>query len=78
MSQSGLEVDSATGMKHSIYSLRHKAICMQLVLSEGKVNVFSLAKIAGASVEQIARFYARNLPMSAEMARNLQSFGGQE
>jgi len=76
MSQSGLEVDSATGMKHSIYSLRHTAICMRLVLSEGKVNIFNLAKNAGTSVEQIERFYARNLPMSAEMARNLQSFGG--
>jgi len=78
MSQSGLEVDSSTGMKHSIYSLRHTAICMRLVLSEGKVNIFNLAKNAGTSVEQIERFYARNLPMSAEMARNLQSFGGDD
>ena len=78
MGQSGLEVDSATGMKHSIYSLRHTAICMRLVLSEGKVNIFNLAKNAGTSVEQIERFYARNLPMSAEMARNLQSFGGED
>jgi len=46
-----------------------------LVLSEGKVNIFNLAKNSGTSVEQIERFYARNLPMSAEMARNLQSFG---
>ncbi len=65
-------------LKHSIYSLRHTAICMRLVLSEGKVNIFNLAKNAGTSVEQIERFYARNLPMSAEMARNLQSFGGEE
>jgi hypothetical protein len=27
------------------------------------------------SVEQIERFYARNLPLSKEMAKNLQSFG---
>ena len=78
MSQSGLEVDSATGKKHSIGSLKHTAICMRLVLSEGKVNIFNLAKNAGTSVEQIERFYARNLPMSAEMARNLQSFGGEQ
>jgi len=51
---------------------------MRLVLSEGKDNIFNLAKNAGTSVEQIERFYARNLPMSAEMARNLQSFGGEE
>jgi hypothetical protein len=50
---------------------------MGLVLSEGKVNIFNLAKNAGTSVEQIERFYARNLQMSAEMARNLQSFGGE-
>jgi hypothetical protein len=30
----------------------------------------------GTSVDQIERFYARNLPLSKEMARNLQSFGG--
>ena len=41
-----------------------------------QVNIFNLAKNAGTSVEQIERFYARNLPLSAEMARNLQSFGG--
>lgn len=41
-----------------------------------EVNIFNLAKNAGTSVEQIERFYARNLPLSAEMARNLQSFGG--
>jgi len=29
-------------------------------------------------VEQIERFYARNLPLSAELARHLQSFGGEE
>ena len=51
---------------------------MRLVLSEGQVNIFNLAKNAGTSVEQIERFYARNLPMSAEMARNLQSFGGED
>jgi hypothetical protein len=48
---------------------------MRLIKSEGKVNIFNLAKTAGTSVEQIERFYARHLPLSAEMARNLQSFG---
>ena len=38
-------------------------------------NIFNLAKNAGTSVNQIERFYARNLPLSAEMAKNLQSFG---
>ena len=55
--------------------LRHTAICMQIILSEGQVNIFNLAKNAGTSVEQIERFYARNLPLSKEMAKNLQTFG---
>ena len=50
---------------------------MRIILSHGQVNVFNLAKNAGTSVEQIERFYARNLPLSAEMARNLQSSGEQ-
>jgi hypothetical protein len=61
--------------KHSLYSLRHTAICMRLTLSKGHVNIYSLAKNAGTSVNQIERFYARNLPLSAELVRNLQSFG---
>ena len=44
-------------------------------LSHGKVNIFNLAKNAGTSVEQIERFYAKHLPLSREMAKNLQSFG---
>jgi hypothetical protein len=70
-----VENDPLTGMKHTIYSLRHTAICMRIILSEGTVNIFNLAKNAGTSVDQIERFYARNLPLSKEMAINLQSFG---
>jgi hypothetical protein len=61
---------------HSLYSLRHTAICMRLTLSKGQVNIYTLAKNAGTSVNQIERFYARHLPLSAELIRNLQSFGG--
>jgi len=46
-----------------------------IINSEGKVNIFNLAKNAGTSVDQIERFYAKYLPLSAEMARNLQTFG---
>ena len=70
-----LKTDPFTGTEHSVYSLRHTAICMRIILSEGQVNIFNLAKNAGTSVDQIERFYARHLPLSAEMARNLQSFG---
>jgi hypothetical protein len=78
MKRAGVEDDHITGMKHTIYSLRHTAICMRIVLSEGKVNIFNLAKNAGTSVDQIERFYARHLPLSAELARNLHAFGSQE
>ena len=73
--QSNLTTDSITGKTHSLYSLRHTAICMRIINSEGKVNIFNLAKNAGTSVDQIERFYARFLPLSKEMAKNLQSFG---
>lgn len=76
LQEAGIKHDPFTQADHTVYSLRHTAICMRIILSEGQVNIFNLAKNAGTSVEQIERFYARNLPLSAEMARNLQSFGG--
>jgi hypothetical protein len=75
LDRESLELDPQTGKKHMLYSLRHTAICMRIINSEGKVNIFNLAKNAGTSVDQIERFYAKYLPLSAEMARNLQSFG---
>jgi hypothetical protein len=47
----------------------------RLVLSHGRVNIYSLAKNAGTSVNQIERFYAKRLPISRELMENLQSFG---
>ena len=70
-----IQIDQATGKTHTLYSLRHTAICMRIINSEGRVNIFNLAKNAGTSVDQIERFYARFLPLSKEMAKNLQSFG---
>jgi hypothetical protein len=40
----------------------------------GQMKIFNLAKNAGTSVEQIERLYARQLPLSAELIRNLQTF----
>jgi len=71
----GLERDVFTEKKHTLYSLRHTAICMRIVNSEGQVNIYNLTKNAGTSVNQVERFYAKHLPLSAELARNLQSFG---
>jgi hypothetical protein len=75
LDETGLKRDPITDTDRSIYSLRHTAICMRIILSEGKVNIFNLAKNAGTSVDQIERFYAKRLPLSAAMARNLQEFG---
>ena len=69
------QVRPGTETERSVYCLRHTAICMRIILSHGKVNIFNLAKNAGTSVEQIERFYAKHLPLSREMAKNLQSFG---
>ncbi len=62
-------------VSHSLYSIRHTALCMRLIKSKGEVNIYNLAKSAGTSTEQLERFYLRNLPLSAELARNLQTFG---
>ena len=77
LDETGLKYDPVTETERSVYCLRHTAICMRIILSHGKVNIFNLAKNAGTSVEQIERFYAKHLPLSREMAKNLQSFGEQ-
>ena len=77
LERTDLKHDPVTDTERSVYSLRHTAICMRIILSHGKVNIFNLAKNAGTSVNQIERFYARHLPLSRELARNLQSFGGE-
>lgn len=75
LKQGNIQTDEPMGKQHTLYSLRHTAICMRIIKSEAKVNIFNLAKNAGTSVDQIERFYARFLPLSKEMARNLQIFG---
>lgn len=74
LDRSGLKIDAGTGGVRSLYSLRHTAICMRLVRSGGEVNIYSLAKNAGTSVEQIERFYAKRLPLSGKMLENLQRY----
>jgi len=60
--------------KRTLYSLRHTAIQMRLVLSGGKINLLALAQNCGTSVEMIERYYAKYLPRSKEIIQNLQSF----
>jgi hypothetical protein len=71
----GLKFDPITQQKHTVYSLRHTALVMRILKSEGEVNILNLAKTAGTSIETLERFYLRRLPLSPEMARNLQAFG---
>ena len=70
-----MKMDAILQTERDDLQLRRTAICMRIILSQGKVNIFNLAKNAGTSVNQIERFYARNLPLSPELAKNLQSFG---
>lgn len=67
--------DPVTDSDRSSYSLRQTAIWMRIILFHGKVHIFNPAINAGTSVEQIERLYARHLPLSHEMAKNLQSVG---
>ena len=62
------------GQRRSLYSCRHLAIQMRLVKSGGKINILWFAKNCGTSVEMIERFYAKYLPNSSEVVKNLQSF----
>ena len=55
LEETGLKMDPVQQTERTIYSLRHTAICMRIILSQGKVNIFNLAKNAGTSVEQIER-----------------------
>ena len=63
------------GLNRSSYSLRHYSLQTRLRKSNGKVNIFLLAKTAGTSVDQLERFYIKNLEFTDAMVENLQSFG---
>ena len=76
LQETGLKQDK-DGNDRSPYSLRHYALQTRLVKSDGKVNIYWLAENAGTSVEQLERFYLKNLAPSAAKVRNIQSFGGE-
>ena len=65
---------TARGDVRSAYALRHHALQTRLIKSKGKVNIFNLAKNAGTSVEQLERFYLKNMPLNDELIKNLQTF----
>lgn len=59
--------------KLSPYSLRHYALQARLRSSNGKVNIYTLAKNAGTSVDQLERFYLKNMAPTPGMIENLHS-----
>jgi hypothetical protein len=61
--------------KLSPYSLRHYAIQARLRGSKGRVNLYTLAKNAGTSVDQLERFYLKNMAPTSDIIRNLQTRG---
>lgn len=58
--------------KLSPYSLRHYSLQSRLRGSNGKVNIYTLAKNAGTSVDQLERFYLKNMAPTKGMIENLQ------
>ncbi len=74
LQETGLKKDK-DGNDRSPYSLRHYALQTRLVKSDGKVNIYWLAENAGTSVDQLERFYLKNLAPSSAKVRNIQSFG---
>ena len=71
LERSGLKV-TPDGTKRSPYALRHYALQTRLRKSGGKVNIFTLARVAGTSVEQLERFYLKNMEFNDELAENFQ------
>jgi integrase len=53
------------------YSLRHYCLRTRLKKSGGEINVFILAKNAGTSVDQLERFYIREMELTDKERQNL-------
>lgn len=61
------------GDARTLYSLRHYSLQSRLRKSGGQVNVYTLARNAGTSVEMLQRFYLKDMSLSDDMIRNLHS-----
>jgi hypothetical protein len=48
-----LKMDTVLQTERTIYSLRHTAICMRIILSQGKVNIFNLVTNAGTTTSLV-------------------------
>jgi len=72
LEESNLRKDMS-GNPRTPYSLRHYALQARLRGSQGKVNIYWLAKNAGTPVDQLERFYLKKMALRPEQIRNLQS-----
>jgi hypothetical protein len=52
MERAKIKYDPFINTDYTVYSLRHTAICMRIILSKGQVNIFNLAKTARISVDR--------------------------
>ena len=59
------------GKPRSLYSCRHYALQSRLAKSGGRVNIYSLAKNSGTSVEMLQKFYAKHMALTPDMIENL-------
>ena len=61
------------GQKHTMYSLRHSALCFQ-ILKTGGDNLFAIAQNARTSVDMLEKFYSSHLrPEMPEFRKLLRS-----
>ena len=68
----GLETDRY-GQKHTTYSLRHSALCYQILKTKGN-DLFGLAKNARTSVMMLEGFYLKHLsPQLPEFTKQLRT-----
>jgi hypothetical protein len=70
--EAGLSEDRF-GQKHTMYSLRHSALCFQIIKTNG-TDLFGLAKNARTSVDMLEKFYLSHLsPQLPAFAKQLQT-----
>ena len=66
-------VEDTYGQKHTMYSLRHSALCFQ-ILKTGGTDLFGLAQNARTSTEMLEKFYLSHLtPQMPVFTRQLRT-----
>lgn len=61
------------GNKRTVYSLRHTALQSYIRDKGDNIELYSLAKNAGTSVQMLERFYLKRMGMTKEMVRRMQA-----